>query len=109
MKVTAAARRFNKPNLNRFFPGPSSEHRLMVNRPWALEWLLTPHQSCCKQDQPFIRNTICREQLVHQPIVGGPAHSWRLTGIGVIGWITSKSQTQLASTPHGSVIAGFSL
>jgi hypothetical protein len=68
---------------------------LVHNRPGRLE--------------PFIRNTISRDKLVHQPIVRRPAPPRRLLQVLVLGRVIAKAQAQLASVPEGSVKLSLSL
>jgi hypothetical protein len=43
-------------------------------------------------DEPFIRNGIGGNKLVHQPIVCRPAHPLRLGRLLVIRWIATEPQ-----------------
>jgi hypothetical protein len=59
----------------------------------CLDGYLFPQQTCREQDEPFIRNTICRNKFVHQPMYvvqrirggleGGMIHNLASTKVGL--------------------------
>jgi hypothetical protein len=63
----------------------------------------------CREQKPRIRDFICRNELVHQPIVCRPAHPLRFVRIFVVRWIAAELQRQLSSAPHGPVMDGLPL